>query len=179
MAAQHQRSKRSAREALKACGVIGRDFHVRNAGECGRGLFVARAFPAGAFITPYGGKLYTVTTLPPGAPKSHMLRVPGTHQVIDGRALADDLGYLAPFRYWLPKTPAHRLSGYASLSNAVDTPAQANAQMEYLDDDTAEAPGGGALSREARALRPKIAFLVAKRDLLPGEEVRHFYKWKK
>jgi hypothetical protein len=108
----------------------------------GRGLFAKQGFAAGAFIARYSGEPLNTRTLPPAEqrPRTHMLRVPGTHDIIDGRPLADRLVRCRGGRgkaAWQPADSADLCQGYASLANAAPTDLGANVRMVFLPDDTA------------------------------------------
>lgn len=160
----------------------------------GRGLFAKQGFAAGAFIARYSGEPLNTRTLPPAEqrPRTHMLRVPGTHDIIDGRPLADRLVRCRGGRgkaAWQPADSADLCQGYASLANAAPTDLGANVRMVFLPDDTAlpgvrpagydAASAPERLKRDLVDLLPRGAYLVAKRDLPPNTEIMWHYQWVK
>ena len=74
--------------AAAAAGCIKADFVVRDA-AFGRGLFAEHGLEPGSIITRYDGERRAVTD--PGLSnlsKSHMIRIPQSSTIIDGRPLA-------------------------------------------------------------------------------------------
>jgi hypothetical protein len=184
---------KSVGEADAVVGHLGAEYVIRDAGEWGRGLFVAAPLRKGALIARYDGVLHTTRTLPPGAPRTHMLRLKDSDFVLDGRPLADGL-LRGRDGAWRPANDGDARMGYASLANSsMDTAKSPNARMVFRLDYgvAATAPVGGdgaarpsgALAPAARrpnhalaSLLPQGAFLVANKDLAPGAEVLWHYQ---
>jgi len=170
------------------CGHLGEQYCVK-ASRHGRGLFLTQGVKAGGFIARYSGVTRTIRTLPDVAllPRTHMMRVRGSHDIIDGRPLSDRLSKRSS-GIWLPVDPAELRQGYAALANASATEADANAKMVFLPDDSLAGvrPDGYdaavaplKLKRDLVNLLPRSAFLVAKRDIAAFEEVKWHYQWSK
>ena len=86
---------------------------------------------------------------------------------------------------WQPPPGASRATGYACMSNSCDTVAEANSTVVFLVDDTGPGirPKGydprnapTRLNAEASSILPLAAYLLAKRDIKPGEEIRWRYQ---
>jgi len=157
---------------------------VRDAPEksAGRGLFLsARGVRSGAFLCRYSGAVRDVASLPAAetAPRTHMLRLRGSSRIVDGLPLASRLVRRSGGE-WAPASAESDdwCCGYAALANAARSEAGANARMIFLPDDTAwraalpEGERGRSLPRALAQLLPTAAFLVAKRDLQPLEEIK-------
>lgn len=174
-------------------GRLGEQYMVLDA-KFGRGLFLKQGVKAGALIARYSGERLTTRTLPPAEerPRTHMLRVPGSHDIIDGRPLADRLARSRPGRgkaVWTPGQAADLYHGYASLANAAGTEGKANVRMLFVPDDLAvegvrpagydAAAAPVRLHRDLVDLLPRGAYLVAKTDLPPNTEILWHYQWVK
>lgn len=146
------------------------DYVVQNS-EHGRGVFVTRDMPAGAVLLRYDGERKSVASLPQNAPRTHMLRLRGTDDVIDGLDLADNLFKCARTGLWKPLEPERFCWSYGALANAATTEGEANARLVFLTNDTTKA------SAAAAKLFAPIPFLVAKRKVVAGEEVLWHYAW--
>jgi hypothetical protein len=177
-------------DADAVVGHLDTEYVIRDAGAYGRGLFVAsQPLRKGALIARYDGVLHTALTLPPGAPRTHMIRLQDSHFVLDGRPLADGL-LRGRNGAWRPAAADDACKGYASLANSsAYTDKEANARMVFLRDygvpAAAALAADGAdgapavprpLNRALASLLPRGAFLVAKHDLAPGEEVLWQYQ---
>lgn len=169
------------------CGRLNEQYFVKDS-KHGRGLFLLRGAKQGAYIARYSGVRRTTSTLPPAEqlPRTHMLRVRGSDDVLDGRPLADGLVKLKGSKQWTPSNPEDADQGYASLANSVASEAKANARIVFLPDDTAPgvrkpdydaAAAPQRLNRALAELLPRGAYLVAKRDIAPFEEVVWRYQF--
>jgi hypothetical protein len=181
-------------------GHFGSDYFISDA-QHGRGLFAARHFRAGALVARFTGDVYCASSLPDGLACTHMLRLPGSDDVVDGRRLADALvrepaqggggrgggrgGGAARPRCWRPRRKADLSAGYACMANASATHRAASTAVLFVIDDMATgvrpegydaAAAPAPLCAEAARVLPKAAYLVARRDLRPGEEVTWFYQ---
>jgi hypothetical protein len=173
-------------------GHFGSDYFISDATH-GRGLFAARHFRTGALVARFTGDTHCASSLPDGLPCTHMLRLPGSDDVVDGRRLADALvreplessGPRGGPRSWRPRRKADLTEGYACMANAAPTHRAANTAVLFVIDDMADGvrPAGydaaaapAPLCAEAARVLPKAAYLVARRDLRPGEEVTWFYQ---
>ena len=164
------------------CGQLGADYEIKNVPECGRGLFAVRKFAGGALVARYGGTLRHVRCLPEDLPRTHLLRIPDSDNLIDGRPLADGLQVSGCGRVWLPQDAADAGKGYASIANSAEGGRGANARMVFLVDDAGVRPPeydaheGKRLCQGLAGILPRAAYLVALRDIEAGEEIRWAYQ---
>ena len=175
-------------------GRLNEQYLVMDA-KFGRGLYLKQGVKAGALIARYSGERLTTRTLPDAAerPRTHMLRVPGSHDIRAGRPLADRLVRAKLGRgkkaEWMPPEAADLRHGYASLANAAGTESKANVRMLFVPDDLAvegvrpagydAASAPVRLHRDLVDLLPRGAYLVAKTDLPPNTEILWHYQWVK
>lgn len=123
--------------------------------------------------------------LPSELPRTHMLRVKGSDDILDGLPLAQRL-VRARGGEWVPADEADACEGYGSLANSAPK-AKANARIVFLPDDSAwrreyAAKHEGvatpaSLPRCLAGMLPKAAYLVATRTLQPLEQVCWSYKY--
>ena len=169
---------------------LGELYCIRDAQGRGRGLFLcARGAQKGSFLARYGGVDRDTRTLPPASelPRTHMLRVPGSQQILDGRPVAEALVRARDGTgTWVPTDAAGAGEGYGSLANSASR-LKANAKMVFVVDDLVEGvrpQGYNALSAPAKLHRdlanllPRAAYLVALRPLQPLEEIVWHYQWR-
>lgn len=159
--ARKPKNAADAAEADARCLALNDGFAVRDSPH-GRGLFATRALQKGQFITRYDGEWVHVPTLPADAVTTHMVRVPDTSWALDGLALAASM-VRGPDGAWVLAGKA----GFAALANAADGRHDLNAVLTFVRDDA---------QTDTIGLRTKgAAYLVAKRDIAAGEEIRWRY----
>lgn len=160
-----------ASTASTLCLALDDGFAIRDTPSHGRGLFATRPLPKGQYITRYDGTwVYIGKPLPSSVVKTHMARIPRTDYAIDGFALANSLVTTgtAP-NIWGRGANTPLSAGFGAIANASDGRDDLNAVAMYLDDDTPSRfidLGVGAKG---------ACFLVAKRDIAEGEEIRWHY----
>ena len=174
-----------ATSADLVCGRHGSGYFIKDATH-GRGLFAARRFAAGAVIARFTGDMLHAATLPASRPATHMLRLPGTDAIIDGRRLSRALVRVpnSADGEWVPPPNANPDEGYACMANASGSKITATAMVAFLVDDTGKGvrPQGydparpRPLCRVAQRVLPQAAYLIARRDLRAGEEIKWFYQ---
>jgi len=179
------------RSSAELCvGRLGGLYCVRDAQGRGRGLFLSsQGAQKGSFLARYGGVDRDTRTLPPASevPRTHMLRVPGSQQILDGRPVAEALVRARDGTgTWVPTDAAGMREGYGSLANSASR-LKANAKMVFVVDDLVEGvrPQGysaltapAKLHRDLANLLPRAAYLVALRPLQPLEEIVWHYQWR-
>jgi hypothetical protein len=173
---------KSTAAADAVVGHLGQEYTIKDA-QYGRGLFVAgKPLPAGALIAAYGGELQNARALPAGTPHTHVLRLQGTDDAVNGLTVANGLVRGAD-GVWRPASAADARAGYASLANAARTEKEANAKMVFVRNFGAAAVAAADGSVQVRAagraladLLPPGAYLMAKRPLVAHEEVLWHYQ---
>ena len=184
--------------AQAQCLQLGVDIEIRDTPGAGRGLFAKALIPKGSRIALYGGNV--VPTPTPFGTRTHMIRVPDTNVFIDGLPIAHDLMRNADTGAWSPSStfpracvdwlrrlaaPPH-IPGFASIANSAPTSGEANARMEWVEATVQQhqqhqqhsATADAADTFSAFGVNARfVGYLVATRDIHPGEEIRHCYQY--
>jgi len=174
-------------------GKFGNDYVIKDAGGSkllGRALFAARPLAAGELIARFSGEILHSESIPQWRSSSHMLRLPGSDLVVDGRKLAKALVRVPgkPLASWKPSGKGkwgNPALGFACMANSA--PKQvATATVRFICDDTGPgvrpagfvptAEGCPRLNAEAERVLPRAAYLVARRNMRAGEEITWHYQ---
>lgn len=161
--------------AKEVQGEFGRDYLIANTRNAGKGLFAKRQFKKGDIIAEYDGRrTHSVPHI-----TTHLLRVPNSNLLIDGRELSDLLEYdSSSGKYW-PKDNNldDWFRGYAAIANSSKHP---NAKMKFLYDDLSKRDANYSPDSQTyfkgQDLLPRRPFLVASKDIAPKEEITWKYK---
>lgn len=155
-------------------GFLGTDFYISRS-KYGRGLFAARDFKEGEIITSYDGDLIHDSDLG-SRTRTHMLRVPGTDLIWDGYELSKRLMYDRTTRLFYPP-PEDDDAGFGAIANSS---AKGNAKMKWYYNDLKSRPKNYdpilQTNLPGKDLKPKVAYLVASRDIFAGQEILWKYQ---
>lgn len=185
---------RYASSADLLVGRFGRDYYfIRDTNgpkQLGRALYAARPLAAGTIIAKFSGEvLHSSEVQTSRRCASHMLRIPGSDLIVDGRPVANSLVRVPREpACWQPSRQgrwAHVDVSYACMANS--TPKHiATAEVRFVCDDTGAGvrpdgfvptPGNAVrLCVEAERVLPRAAYLVTRRNLRAGEEITWHYQ---
>ena len=161
--------------AQEVTGQLGKDYLIANTRDAGKGLFAVHQFKEGDIIAEYEGKrLHT-----PPLITTHLLRVPNSNLLLDGRFLSDLLQYDSRTgKYWPKENNVEDFyRGFAAIANSSKHP---NATMKFFYDDIGKRSSTYDPQTQTHLkgldLLPKRPFLVANRVIHPKEEITWKYK---